>query len=132
MELETSRMEEAEEIRERYELSMERIRAMKEETAVSAPFYDYFQKTADFILEADRLASDIREGRQARMTLEELQKQNRRLYEDIAGEAYENSYASPVYAVRLLGEGYGCLGRRAEVWRSGYGCGAFYRSIQCV
>ena len=41
------------------------------------------------------------------MTLEELQKQNRRLYEDIAGEAYENSYASPVYAVRLLGEGYG-------------------------
>lgn len=107
MELETSRMEEAEEIRERYELSMERIRAMKEETAVSAPFYDYFQKTADFILEADRLASDIREGRQARMTLEELQKQNRRLYEDIAGEAYENSYASPVYAVRLLGEGYG-------------------------
>ena len=80
---------------ERYELSMERIRAMKEETAVSAPFYDYFQKTADFILEADRLASDIRDGRQARMTLEELQKQNRRLYEDIAGEAYENSYASP-------------------------------------
>ena len=49
MELETSRMEEAEEIRERYELSMERIRAMKEETAVSAPFYDYFQKTADMI-----------------------------------------------------------------------------------
>ena len=69
MELETSRMEEAEEIRERYELSMERIRAMKEETAVSAPFYDYFQKTADCILEADRLASDIREGRQARICL---------------------------------------------------------------
>ena len=37
MELERSRMEEAEEIRERYELSMERIQAMKEETAVSAP-----------------------------------------------------------------------------------------------
>lgn len=44
MELETSRMEEAEEIRERYELSMERIRAMKEETAVSAPFMIIFRK----------------------------------------------------------------------------------------
>ena len=52
MEMETDRREEEEEIRERYVLSMERIRAMKEETAVSAPFYDYFQRTADFILEA--------------------------------------------------------------------------------
>ena len=35
---------EKEEIRERYELCMERIRAMKVETSVSAPFYAYFQK----------------------------------------------------------------------------------------
>ena len=84
MELETSRMEEAEEIRERYELSMERIRAMKEETAVSAPFYDYFQKTADFILEADCLAEDVRESRLETMRLSELQERNRRLYGDIA------------------------------------------------
>ena len=40
MEMETDRREEEEEIRERYVLSMERIRAMKKETAVSAPFYD--------------------------------------------------------------------------------------------
>ena len=63
MELERSRMEEAEEIRERYELSMERIQAMKEETAVSAPFYDYFQRTADFILESGRRAADVNEVR---------------------------------------------------------------------
>ena len=107
MELERSRMEEAEEIRERYELSMERIQAMKEETAVSAPFYDYFQRTADFILEAGRLAADVKEGRLEQMSLSELQEQNRRLYGDIAGEAYEQSYASPAYAVRLLGEDYG-------------------------
>ena len=38
-----------EEIRERYELAMERIRAMKQEKTVSAPFYAYFEKMADFL-----------------------------------------------------------------------------------
>ena len=83
MEMETDRREEEEEIRERYVLSMERIRAMKEETAVSAPFYDYFQRTADFILEAADFAESIRLGRLEERTLSELQEQNRRLYADI-------------------------------------------------
>lgn len=107
MEFEADCMEEAEEIQERYGLASERIRAMKEETAVSAPFYDYFQRTADFILEAQRLAEDVRQDRHRKMTLSELQEQNRRLYADIAGEAYENSYGNPAYAVRVLGEEYG-------------------------
>lgn len=42
-----------EEIKERYELAMERIRAMKQEKTVSAPFYAYFEKMADFLLEMD-------------------------------------------------------------------------------
>ena len=107
MEMETDRREEEEEIRERYVLSMERIRAMKEETAVSAPFYDYFQRTADFILEAADFAETIRLGRLEERPLSELQEQNRRLYADIEGEAYKSSYANPAYAARLLGEGYG-------------------------
>ena len=41
--------QEYEEIRERYELSMERVRAMRSETSVAAPFYDYFQRVAEFI-----------------------------------------------------------------------------------
>ena len=107
IELEKSGLDYREEIRERYGLAMERIRAMKEEETVSAPFYDYFQKTADFILEADCLAEDVRESRLETMRLSELQERNRRLYGDIAGDAYENSYANPVFAVRFLGEGYG-------------------------
>ena len=107
MEMETDRREEEEEIRERYVLSMERIRAMKEETAVSAPFYDYFQRTADFILEAADFAETIRLGRLEERSLSELQEQNRRLYADIEGEAYKSSYANPAYAARLLGEEYG-------------------------
>lgn len=107
MGFETDCMEETEEIQERYGLASERIRAMKEETAVSAPFYEYFQRTADFILEAQRLAEDVRQGRQKEMTLAELQAQNQRLYADVAGDAYEESFANPAFAVRMLGNEYG-------------------------
>ncbi len=98
-----------EEIRERYELAMERIRAMKQEKTVSAPFYAYFQKMADFILEMDAYRASVEKGEPERMSLAELQEQNRRLYGDVAGGTYRESYANPTGAVEKLGEGYGQL-----------------------
>ncbi|WP_440322757.1 aminopeptidase [Laedolimicola sp.] len=98
-----------EEIRERYELAMERIRAMKQEKTVSAPFYAYFQKMADFILEMDVYRASVEKGEPERLSLAELQEQNRRLYGDVAGGAYRESYANPTGAVEKLGEGYGQL-----------------------
>lgn len=100
-------MERNEEIQERYELCMERVRAMKTEMSVSAPFYAFFQKMADFILEMDDLAIGIAEGWWEDACLEELHAQNVVLYADIAGEAYGQSYANPAVAVKELGEGYG-------------------------
>jgi len=96
-------------MRERYILCMERIRAMEEETSVSAPFYAYFREMADFILEIDRLTQKLQEGHFEQATLEELKEQNRRLYADIAGEAYQESYANPAAAVQRLGKDYGQL-----------------------
>ena len=98
-----------EEIRERYELAMERIRAMKQEKTVSAPFYAYFQKMADFILEMDAYRASVENGEPERLSLAELQEQNRRLYGDVAGGSYRESYANPTGAVEKLGEGYGQL-----------------------
>ena len=98
-----------EEIRERYELAMERIRAMKQEKTVSAPFYAYFQKMADFILVMDAYRASVEKGEPERLSLAELQEQNRRLYGDVAGGAYRESYANPTGAVEKLGEGYGQL-----------------------
>ena len=98
-----------EEIKERYELAMERIRAMKQEKTVSAPFYAYFQKMADFILEMDAYRASVEKGEPERLSLAELQEQNRRLYGDVAGGAYRESYANPTGAVEKLGEGYGQL-----------------------
>lgn len=41
--------------------------------------------------------------------MEELQQRNRALYEDILPENYENSFANPAYAVKMLGEEFGVL-----------------------
>lgn len=98
---------ENDEVRERYELCMERVRAMKEETSVAAPFYDYFQHIADFIMGIEKLAGELKEGQWENASLEELKKLNHNLYSDIVGDAYEASYANPAVAVRRLGEGYG-------------------------
>ena len=98
---------EDEEIRERYELAMERIRAIKEEETVSAPFYAYFQTMADGILFSADFAEDVRSGRLEEKSAEELHRQNHRLYSLTEDEAYSTSYANPSYAVQILGEGYG-------------------------
>lgn len=99
--------QENEEIRERYELSMERVQAMGRERSVAAPFYDYFHITAAFIERMGELAKAAGKENFSEISLEELQKQNRELYADVAGEEYKESYACPETAVRRLGEGYG-------------------------
>lgn len=97
------------EIQERYELSMERVRAMKSETSVAAPFYDYFRKTAEFIEKIERLAKQAGEDAFDHADLDRLKRLNQELYCDVAGNAYAKSYACPETAVEKLGEGYGQL-----------------------
>ena len=101
--------QEYEEIRERYELSMERVRAMRSETSVAAPFYDYFQRVAEFIGQIEELTEQLQRDAFAGASLEELKELNRTLYADVVQDAYEESYACPDTAVRRLGEGYGQL-----------------------
>lgn len=92
-------------IKERYECAIERIREIGQEKTVPAPFRDYFQKVADFILMIDSFAKEketILNG-----SLSVLQKWNQKLYQDILPEHYEESYGNPVYAADRLGKDYG-------------------------
>ena len=95
--------EENEEIRERYELSMERIRLMREEKTTSEPYRRYFHAMAEFVGMIEELAKEAASGRLEQRTREELKAWNRRLYKDVAGEAYRQSYANPDVAARELG-----------------------------
>ncbi len=94
-------------VRERYELSMERIREIREEEAVASSFADYFRKTADFLLMVGEVYRELQSGRE--LTMKECEERNERLYEDILPKNYGHSYGNPAWAERQLGREYGQL-----------------------
>ena len=100
-------MEMNETLRERQQLAYERTRQIAADPEINGAVGDYFQKTGKFallILKARELAE---EDYFAKASVDELKAWNEKLYEDIAGNAYETSYANPAYAVAELGEEYG-------------------------
>lgn len=94
---------------ERYELAIERIRSIVHEDTVALLYRDYFQKVAAFILEIDAIKNRLEKKPNAECTLEELKSENERIYRDVTGEMYEESFANPAYAVRLFGKDLGQL-----------------------
>ena len=108
--------EENDAVRERYELSMERIRSMDTEE-MGLPYGCYFKKVSAFIRRIERLAKWVEETglsgedglEGTSLTLEALQEENYALYQDILPENYRESFANPDYAVEVLGDSYGQL-----------------------
>ncbi len=96
-------------IDERYQLSKERILAIKEDQVLKGAYADYFYKTADFIAFITETLEWIYYGGLQKETQTILQERNQALYEDILPKQYETSYANPAYAVAQLGEEYGQL-----------------------
>lgn len=82
-------MREDEQIRERYNLTLERIRMIPTEESVMPVYRDYFQKTAEFILELDAILNHTSFKRMEDFSLE---------------EEYDRSYANPGFAVQTMGE----------------------------
>lgn len=96
-----------EQIKERYMLSVERIKKIQSEKTVDERFQDFFVKVSGFIAEIHEVGMRLEEGSREQLTLKELSAENENLYEDILGENYGHSYANPAYAVSVLGEDYG-------------------------
>mgnify|MGYP000195173526 CR=1 FL=1 len=104
MDYRTILQEENDAVRERLDLSMERVAAMGEDD-IRQPYGNYFRCVSRFILMIGELVKEREEGK--KLSLPQLQERNHRLYEDILPEHYEVSFANPDYAVKELGEGYG-------------------------
>lgn len=102
-------MSEDRQIRERYDLTIERIQSIVGEETVAPLYRDYFQRTAKFILDIHGILNRIYSKSAEECTLEELQKENQNIYLDVLGEHYEKSYANPAYAVARMGEDIGRL-----------------------
>lgn len=95
---------------ERYELGIERIKEIAEAPEMKSEGYvSYFKCVAAFILKMDKLVMDLKAGVFENYSLEELSKHNRSLYEDVIGDAYEKSFANPAYAAGKLGLSEGRL-----------------------
>lgn len=84
---------------ERYTLAKERILEITVESEVKEPFQEFFRKEADFLSEAMKIMENDEEK-----SLEQLQKENIQLYQDLLPEHYATSYGNPVYAKEKLGE----------------------------
>ncbi len=102
-------LEEQEEIKERYDLAMERIRSIEDERTVKEPYREYFRKTAGFLLLVKRVEDLAADNRIGSLSLKEQQALNRSLFEDITGDNYNESYANLAYACRLMGNKHGKL-----------------------
>lgn len=92
-------------IRERYELSHDRIREIAKVQDVASGYKDYFKSVAEFIL----LVTEACDNRGKITGLEELRAENKALYADILGERYAVSYANPTYACEQFGLDMGRL-----------------------
>ena len=92
---------------ERYNLAIDRMKAIIEEKTAVEPYREYFQHVARFILKLDELKKNVESGKQKEMSEEALQEEMRGLYADELEANYEKSYANPAYAVSVLGEELG-------------------------
>lgn len=97
-------MEVNESLNERFELAMERIHEIPEELAVEGIYKEYFRRTAEFI---GKIETIWNQNGSWERSIEELERENTWLYEDIRAEAYETSYANPQYSVEKIGKEYG-------------------------
>lgn len=93
-----------EEVKERLELSLERIAEIEKETLPEPSLQDYAETVARFILMVEEHRQWIQKGKMKQASLEELQRRNTMLYQDVLPSYYEESYANPKTAVRKLGE----------------------------
>lgn len=94
-------------LQERYALALERIEQIPGEDICDKQYRDYFEYMAKFVLLMNDTWNFVADGSLYRASLEELQKRNHELYEDILPGNYEHSYANPDYAIDCLGESIG-------------------------
>ena len=88
---------------ERYELAIERIRAIVIEDTVNDKYRNYFQDVANFILDIDAIKERLETKPNVDCTLEELKNENENIYKDVFSKNYEMSFANPSYAATKMG-----------------------------
>lgn len=97
---------EYEDIEDRYELMVERIRSITKEETVDMRYRDYFVRTGEFLLQLDKVIEKVKSGMpiSESCTAGELQQINAALYQDVMPKNYETSYCNYEYTRQMFGE----------------------------
>lgn len=96
-----------EQAEERFELMEERITEICSKAEVSEAYTGYFEKTAAFLMELAKIYRQKAAGELSAFTMDACERMNVALYTEVTGAAYEESYANPEYAVKMLGADFG-------------------------
>ncbi len=90
-------IEEFDDIEERYELVLGRIRQITHESVVKQPYGGYFTHVAAFITRIGDVLELVRKDALSDRSLSQLEAMNHGLYSDILGDNYNKSYANYRY-----------------------------------
>ncbi len=101
--------EENEMLAERHELGIGRIREIAGEAAVSEPYRDFFQRTADFLIMTEDTRVLLDSGGFDDVPVDMLRDMNQCFYRELLPPFYEKSYGNPAYSVKMSGPEYGPL-----------------------
>ena len=93
-----------EELSERYELVTERVAEIAADAKAAGKYADYFEKTAQYLMLLNTVVEYAMKDEIRNMEEEKAAELNRKLFQDIRGEAYETCYANPSYAVEQFGK----------------------------
>ena len=98
-----------EEVRERYELVMDRILELRSEHNVEEKYWPYFRRLADIFMMVDETLKKEETGALDRRDLSECEEMSWQFYYELQEGNYDRCYANPTVAQELLGEEFGQL-----------------------
>ncbi|MDD7176679.1 MAG: aminopeptidase [Lachnospiraceae bacterium] len=96
-----------EEVQERYELVMDRIRELRSEHNVEEKYWPYFRRLADIFMMVDQTLKKEEAGALDHRSLSECEEMSWQFYYELQEGNYDRCYANPTVAVELLGEEFG-------------------------
>ena len=92
-----------------YRTEMGRVQEIKNKCKLDGHLKDYFEKTASFLSIFEEITDKVEAKTIENMSLTEAKALNEKIYIDILGDNYKNSYANTEFAVKVLGKELGQL-----------------------
>ena len=92
-----------------YRTEMGRVQEIKNKCKLDGHLKDYFEKTASFLSIFEEITDKVEAKTIENMSLPEAKALNEKIYIDILGDNYKNSYANTEFAVKVLGKELGQL-----------------------